>query len=110
MLESSKNETDTIQHFLDADGNPQMADLGETINFLGQGSKPISIDGLDVISETNENGVVIYIGYAVNGTAEDEAGWAIKKRFVVGSIERWKWAGDGFVLRYRWDERASLSY
>ena len=109
MLESSKNNTNTIQHFLDANGNPQKVDLGETITFLGQGSKPISIDGLDVISEAI-NGEVVYIGYCVNGTAENEAGWAIKKRFVVGNTERWKWAGEGFVLRYRWDERTSLNY
>ena len=109
MLESSKNETDTIQHFLDANGNPKKANVGETITYLGQGSRPQSIDGLDIISETID-GTVVYIGYAVNGTSEDEAGWAIKKRFVVGNTERWKWAGEGFVLRYRWDERASLSY
>lgn len=109
MIQTYKNTTDIIQHKIDVNGNPQKAEIGETITFLGRNSRPQSVDGLDVISETID-GVVLYIGYAVEGTAENAPGWAIKKRFVVGEIERWKWANGGFVLRNRWDQRASLSY
>lgn len=109
MIQTYKNNTGKIQHFLDADGNPQKAEIGETISYLAQNSKPQNVDGLDVISETID-GVVLYIGYAVEGTAENEPGWAIKKRVVVGSVERWKWAEGGFVLRYRWGQRAILNY
>lgn len=110
MIQTYKNNTGKIQHLLDGDGNPQKAEIGETITYLSRDSRPANVDGLDVISETDENGVVLYIGYAVEGTAENEQGWAIKKRVVVGSVERWKWAEGGFILRYRWTQRASLIY
>lgn len=110
MLQRYENTTNIIQHFIDVDGRPKKADLGETITYEDQHSRPSSIDGLALKVETDDDGNILYIGYAKPGTAVTAQGWAIKKRTVVGQVETWPWAGKGFVLRYRWDNRANLNY
>lgn len=110
MLQTYNNTTETIQHFIDVDGAPREAALAATITYLDGNSKPKSIDGLVMKVETNGGGMPIYIGYSIKGTADNEPGWAVKKRVVVGLVETWVWAGGGFVLGYRWDQRPSLDY
>ena len=110
MLQTYENETDTIQHFIDVNGAPREAGLEKTISYLDRNSTPSSIDGLTMKVESDVDDMPVYIGYALPGTAVDAPGWAVKKRVVVGLVETWVWAGDGFVLRYRWDQRDSLDY
>lgn len=109
MLQRYTNNTNTVQHFIDVNGNPVVAAIGETVIYEDRNSKPSSIDGLDMIVESDGDGMPIYIGYAIPETAENQQGWAIKKRVVVGLVEKWPWVEAGFILRYRWDNRASLN-
>ena len=40
-----KNETDTIQHFIDANGAPVTAEIGETVTYLVEREIPYSENG-----------------------------------------------------------------
>jgi len=45
-----KNETDTIQHFIDANGAPVTAEIGETVTYLVEREIPYSENGGSEIS------------------------------------------------------------
>lgn len=110
MLVTYVNTTEMVRHIIDAGGTPREVAIAATLQYLDKDSRPSGIDGLDMKVESDVDGMPVYIGYAIPGTAEDEPGWAVKKRVVVGLVESWPWAGDGFVLKYRWDQRDSLDY
>ena len=111
MLRSYTNSGDTTKKIIDGKGRIVTILAGETRTYYDNDSFQPNIDHLISNVDYDANGVVLYIGYALPGTAEGRAGWAIKKRVAgIGLDETWLLSGGHFVLGYRWTERTILSY
>jgi len=106
MLRTHTNTTDADQHIFDVNGEPIKVAPGESEQYLDADSRPASIDGLIVAISDDD----VYIGYAQPGTAENALGWIIKKKVSAGGVTKYLLAEGQWVLRYRFDLRASYNY
>jgi len=111
MLRSYTNSGTVPKRIIDGKGRIIKIAAGETKTYYDNDSFQPNIDHLIVATDYDANGVLLYTGYALPGTAKGRAGWAIKKRVAgTGQDDDYLLAGGHFVLGYRWTERTSLSY
>ncbi len=107
MLRTFNNPLSCPQVVYDQWGNPITAAPGETVEFEGDETFH---DISELIFKTITVGQVTYTGYAKEGTAVTQAGWAIFRSRTVGGVLEKLWSGGKFQCRSIWNNYASLSY
>jgi hypothetical protein len=75
-------------------------------------SNPIPTTSLPLYTKNFDttDGSVIYIGYAIPGTLDSDAGWQITKITISGAIIKFRYADSNLDFDNVWNNRGSLDY
>lgn len=104
---SYTNNTSLKQIRFDGRGDAIRVESGDTVIYE---TDQTFADVLLLLTKSEIVGPATYVGYARPGTGVNELGWAVCKIQEVGGVESKLWAGGRVSFRWKWVDRATLSY